>query len=59
MVEPIVDRHTAREYLATHVTPTLTKGLTALSKAKPADPVTWLADWLLENNPNKPKVTVA
>ena len=59
VVEPIVDRQTARDYLTKHVTPTLTQALTALSKAKPADPVNWLADWLLEHNPNKPHVVEA
>ncbi len=58
-MEPIVDRQTARDYLAKNVNATLTAGLTALCKAKPADPVTWLADWLLEHNPNKPKVIEA
>lgn len=32
------------------------QGLTALCKARPADPITWLAAWLLANNPNKPVV---
>ncbi len=59
LVEPIADRQTARDYLAKHVNPTLTAGLTALSKAKPADPVVWLSDWLLANNPNKPRVVEA
>eukprot|EP00053_Salpingoeca_punica_P001659 m.34417 g.34417 ORF g.34417 m.34417 type:complete len:198 (+) comp11147_c0_seq1:93-686(+) len=46
----------ARDSIEQTVTPTLTRALTALCKAKPADPLTWLADWLVENNPNKPKV---
>jgi nucleoside-diphosphate kinase len=37
------------------VNPTLLEGLAQLCKVKPADPVVWLADWLLMNNPNKPK----
>ena len=45
----------AKDYLEAYVNPTLLKGLTSLCKKKPSDPVTWLADWLLENNPNKPK----
>jgi hypothetical protein len=32
------------------------KGLAALCKEKPADPVRWLAVWLLTNNPAKPAV---
>jgi len=35
---------------------TLLKGLTALCKEKPRDPLEWLADWLTENNPNKPQI---
>ena len=35
---------------------TLLAGLTALCKAKPADPVVWLADWLHHNNPAAPTV---
>lgn len=42
-----------KEYLAKNVNPTLMKGLTELCKAKPEDPVVWLSDWLLANNPNK------
>jgi len=39
--------------------PTLVKGLTALCKGKPSadkmEAITWLAHWLLDNNPNKPR----
>mmetsp|Transcript_21430 Transcript_21430/g.48529 ORF Transcript_21430/g.48529 Transcript_21430/m.48529 type:complete len:95 (+) Transcript_21430:111-395(+) len=34
----------------------LKQGLVELCKEKPSDPVRWLAHWLLENNPNQPKV---
>uniref|UniRef100_A0A8C7VQF6 Nucleoside diphosphate kinase-like domain-containing protein n=1 Tax=Oncorhynchus mykiss TaxID=8022 RepID=A0A8C7VQF6_ONCMY len=27
-----------------------------LCKQKPVDPFTWLADWLVRNNPNKPQI---
>ncbi|XP_048399512.1 nucleoside diphosphate kinase homolog 5 [Stegostoma tigrinum] len=43
-------------YLSRFVNPTLLSGLTELCKQKPTDPITWLADWLLENNPNKPHI---
>jgi len=56
VVEPIPVGQVARDYLAKSVNPTLLKGLTELCKQKPKDPVMWLADWLIENNPNKPKV---
>lgn len=56
IVEPIAAGQAARDYLAKTVNPTLLKGLTQLSKQKPQDPVIWLADWLLANNPNKPQI---
>ncbi|XP_029637063.1 nucleoside diphosphate kinase homolog 5 [Octopus sinensis] len=43
-------------YMSKHINPTLLKGLTQLCKAKPIDPITYIADWLIENNPNKPQV---
>ncbi|XP_007662155.1 nucleoside diphosphate kinase homolog 5 isoform X2 [Ornithorhynchus anatinus] len=56
VIEPISTGAAARDYLNLYVNPTLLKGLTELCKHKPADPFTWLADWLLKNNPNKPRV---
>ena len=56
VVEPIATGQAAKDYLAKAVNPTLLKGLTNLCKEKPKDPVIWLADWLIQNNPNKPKV---
>ncbi|KAL3311531.1 NME NM23 member 5 [Cichlidogyrus casuarinus] len=56
VMEPIMVRNSARDYLARHVNRVLTKGLTEVCKRKPADPVLWLADWLLKNNPNKPNL---
>jgi len=35
----------------------VTKGLAALCTEKPAEPVRWLAEWLLEHNPNTPRTT--
>ncbi|XP_061408093.1 nucleoside diphosphate kinase homolog 5 [Lethenteron reissneri] len=57
ILEPIPESPAAREYLERSVNPTLLAGLTQLCKHKPADPVVWLADWLVRNNPNKPVVT--
>jgi len=54
--DPLPAGTSAREYLQSTVLPILTTALTNLCKTKPADPVAWLAGWLLENNPNKPKV---
>eukprot|EP00794_Sanderia_malayensis_P012866 gene12866-14191_t len=56
VVEPLPTGQEAQDYLARTVNPTLQKGLACLSKKKPADPIIWLADWLLKNNPNKPVV---
>jgi len=56
IVEPVATGQAAKDYLSKSVNPTLLKGLTDLAKKKPEDPVLWLADWLLENNPNKPRV---
>lgn len=46
----------SRDFLSKSVNPVLSQGLTALCKAKPSDPIRWLADWLLKNNPNQPQV---
>ncbi|XP_041253632.1 nucleoside diphosphate kinase homolog 5 isoform X1 [Onychostruthus taczanowskii] len=56
ILEPIPTGQRARDYLNLYVKPTLLAGLTALCKEKPADPMIWLADWLIEHNPNKPKL---
>ena len=37
------------------VFPTLLKGLTVVCKQKPEDPVRFLANWLIENNPYRPR----
>ena len=38
----------------------LTNGLVELCKVKPVglDAVQWLGEWLIENNPNKPRVEI-
>eukprot|EP00727_Mastigamoeba_balamuthi_P009054 m51a1_g4771 putative ura6p (402) ;mRNA; r:21801-23301 len=46
----------AHDYLQRTVNPLIVKGLTALCKEKPAEPVVYLANWLLEHNPAKPAV---
>ncbi|XP_039238326.1 nucleoside diphosphate kinase homolog 5 isoform X2 [Pipra filicauda] len=56
ILEPVPTGQRARDYLNLYVKPTLLAGLTALCKKKPADPMIWLADWLIEHNPNKPKL---
>ncbi|NWV03002.1 NDK5 kinase, partial [Ptilonorhynchus violaceus] len=56
ILEPVPTGQRARDYLNLYVKPTLLAGLTALCKEKPTDPMIWLADWLIEHNPNKPKL---
>ncbi|CAM4616945.1 unnamed protein product [Leuciscus chuanchicus] len=56
VIEPIPMGDAAKYYLSRYVSPTLITGLTELCKKKPMDPFTWLADWLMDNNPNKPKI---
>ena len=52
----------AAEYAAQHLRPVLVKALTALAKAKPssseAEALAFLARWLIDNNPNRPKQLV-
>ncbi|KAK3861631.1 hypothetical protein Pmani_025893 [Petrolisthes manimaculis] len=52
-LEPVLTGEGAKEYLSHAVSPTLVKALTELCKVRPEDPIVWLADWLLLNNPNK------
>ncbi|XP_067899097.1 nucleoside diphosphate kinase homolog 5 [Heterodontus francisci] len=55
-VDPIPTGQVAVTYLNRFVNPTLLSGLTELCKQKPTDPITWLADWLIANNPKKPNI---
>lgn len=41
------------DWFKENLEPTLTAGCVALSREKPADPHTWLANWLLANKPPK------
>jgi len=56
VVEPVPDSKEAKAYASETLVPTLTTGLVELCTVKPANPVEWLANWLIENNPNKPAV---
>jgi len=47
---------TASRYVEVELQPSLTKALTQLCKEKPPDPLRWLSKWLIDNNPNKPRV---
>ena len=56
-LDPVPEGAAAREYIKTHLSPTLIKGFSALCKEKPSaqrlEAIQWLADWLRENNPNR------
>lgn len=56
VIEPLPIGQTAKDYVENKLNPTLLKALTQLCKEKPQDPLTWLADYLLNNNPYKPLV---
>ncbi|XP_032885285.1 nucleoside diphosphate kinase homolog 5 [Amblyraja radiata] len=55
-IDPIPNSQSAISYLNKHVIPTLLSGLSELCKKKPTSPITWLADWLIANNLNKPNI---
>uniref|UniRef100_A0A3B3ZLM3 Nucleoside diphosphate kinase B n=1 Tax=Periophthalmus magnuspinnatus TaxID=409849 RepID=A0A3B3ZLM3_9GOBI len=57
VMEPFPSRANTEEYLSTRLSPALIKGLTELCRHKPADPCTWLADWLIKNNPNQLQIS--
>ena len=48
---PIAAGSTKSDYVNTELEPSLAPGLVALCRAKPKDPVRWLAAWLLEHKP--------
>uniref|UniRef100_A0A4W5LVI8 Nucleoside diphosphate kinase homolog 5 n=1 Tax=Hucho hucho TaxID=62062 RepID=A0A4W5LVI8_9TELE len=52
----LIKPDTTPHYLGRFVSPTLLRGFTELCKQKPVAPFTWMADWLVRNNPNKPKI---
>eukprot|EP01026_Neomeris_dumetosa_P073356 TRINITY_DN7539_c0_g1_i1.p3 TRINITY_DN7539_c0_g1~~TRINITY_DN7539_c0_g1_i1.p3 ORF type:complete len:233 (+),score=29.42 TRINITY_DN7539_c0_g1_i1:25-699(+) len=51
-----------KKFVQKQLQPTLLNGLTQLAKEKPSsDPyeaILWLANWLLNNNPNKPRIVL-
>uniref|UniRef100_A0A3B4AW22 Uncharacterized protein n=1 Tax=Periophthalmus magnuspinnatus TaxID=409849 RepID=A0A3B4AW22_9GOBI len=52
--EDLLEEQTAqmRSYLMEHVMPTLSQGLVSVCSAQPQDPVDFLAEYLLKNNPS-------
>mmetsp|Transcript_32772 Transcript_32772/g.59385 ORF Transcript_32772/g.59385 Transcript_32772/m.59385 type:complete len:212 (-) Transcript_32772:410-1045(-) len=59
-LEPISSGTNATDYITSKLQPALAKALTALAREKPTaekfEAITFLANYLLNNNPNKPKV---
>ena len=56
VIEPIPNSQIAKDYLDNKLNSTLLKALTQLCKEKPTDPLIWLADYLVSNNPYKPLI---
>ncbi|XP_046432477.1 nucleoside diphosphate kinase homolog 5-like [Neodiprion fabricii] len=56
IIEPLLRGETAADYLWEVINNVLLEGLTLCCKRKPADPILWLANWLILNNPNDPKL---
>ncbi|EEZ98594.1 nucleoside diphosphate kinase homolog 5 [Tribolium castaneum] len=57
ILEPIIcDQYKVEDYCNLYINPTLLKGLVELVRKKPVDPIIFLAEWLLMNNPFQPQV---
>ncbi|XP_076231939.1 nucleoside diphosphate kinase homolog 5 [Calliopsis andreniformis] len=56
IIEPLLKNEAAADYLWEAINPVLVEALSLCCKYKPADPILWLANWLILNNPNKPKL---
>ncbi|ORX86756.1 nucleoside diphosphate kinase [Anaeromyces robustus] len=54
IIDPLSGREEVRLFLEKELYPILVLGLTQLCKEKPEDPILWLGNWLLKNNPNTP-----
>jgi hypothetical protein len=53
-VDPIPSNVEAHELINQQLKPVLVRGLTEVAKQKPENSVKWLAEYLLQNNPNQP-----
>jgi Dpy-30 motif len=54
--EPTRDIEEINNYLCAVIYPPLTNALCEMSKAKPDDPLQWLAHYMLANNNGKPTI---
>ncbi len=52
------EKDSVNDYVKSMLDGCLKHGLTALCKEKPEEPIKWLAHWLLDNNPNQPRVLI-
>jgi hypothetical protein len=61
-LEPLLPAEQAKAYIAEKLQPALSKALTALAREKPAaekfEAITFLAEYLRRNNPNKPRIVL-
>lgn len=57
LLEPVFNEEKLNNYLRAMVNPVLMQGLYAMAKERPKNPVIWLSNWLLLNNPYKPQIT--
>ncbi|XP_018320118.1 nucleoside diphosphate kinase homolog 5-like [Agrilus planipennis] len=56
ILEPIItEENQVADFCNLYVNPVLINGLTELLKKKPADPIIWLGNWLLNNDPYQPR----
>jgi nucleoside-diphosphate kinase len=60
VLEPLLDAEAAKLYITEKLQPALSRALTALAREKPSaekfEAITFLANFLLTHNPNKPKI---
>jgi hypothetical protein len=54
--KPIPSPEEAMAYVEKNMMPFIVKGCAALCKTKPDKPLKFLAEWMIDNNPNKPLV---
>ncbi|XP_062540408.1 nucleoside diphosphate kinase homolog 5-like [Armigeres subalbatus] len=56
LLEPIFIEQNLKNYLSSTVNTVLLQGLYAMAKERPTSSIMWLSNWLLINNPYKPKL---
>ncbi|KAL1122358.1 hypothetical protein AAG570_003763 [Ranatra chinensis] len=56
ITKPIRAESLNLNFLKEQVNSVILEGLSEVCRIKPEDPVIWFANWLLENNPKKPKM---